>query len=277
MSFAEQGVILKDSAIVLRVAPVSNTSRMVQWLTQEHGKVATLIKGAQRPKSMFLGQFDLFYTCELLFYARDRNHIHIARECAQLERRDRFRTDWRAAAVAAYFADMVARVTLPDVPQTTLYRLLETILDELAAAGVTEALLYWFELKLLEALGLQPRLDVCLDCGAALLPALRQPSFAIARGGLACAACAARGAGGEPVMSDALAMLAGWQASGSPRAARLTQCTARQLGAMEMLLGRFLQTHVDLLPASRAIALNLLRRSEPTLSNASPTTCSSVG
>ena len=260
MNTAEQGVIFKDSAIVLRVAPVSNTSRMVQWLTREHGKIATLIKGAQRPKSAFLGQFDLFYTCELLFYARERNHIHIARECSPLVRRDRFRTDWRAAAAASYFADVVARVTLPDAPQPPLFRLLETMLDELAVEGVTEAMLYWFELKMLEALGLQPRLDVCLDCGAALLPTIRQPSFAMARGGLVCATCAAHGEGGEPVMSDALAMLAGWQVSGSPRAARLTQCATRQLGAMEALLGRFLQTHVDVLPASRAIALNVLRQ-----------------
>jgi DNA repair protein RecO (recombination protein O) len=261
MSATSQGAILKDHAIVLRVAPVSNTSRMVQWLTREHGKIATLIKGAQRPKSAFLGQFDLFYTCELLFYARERNHIHIARECAPLARRDRFRTDWRAAAAASYFADAVTRLTLPDAPQPELFHLLETALDEMAAGGATESCVYWFELKLLEALGVQPRLLTCLDCGVALLPAAHQPSFALARGGLVCAPCAARGAtGGAAVAADALAMLAGWQGSGSLRAARLTQCAARQLTAMETLLGRFLQTHLDWHPPSRALALDVLRQ-----------------
>lgn len=256
----EQGVILKDTAIVLRVAPVSNTSRMVQWFTPAHGKITTLIKGAQRPKSAFLGQFDLFYSCELLFYARERNHIHIARECAPLARRDRFRIDWRAAAAASYCADAVARLTLPDAPQPALYRLLETTLDEFAAAGAAEALVYWFELKLFTALGVQPRLTVCLDCGAPLLPAARPPTFVLDRGGLSCAACAARGgATGEPFAIEALAMLAGWQAAQSPRAARRTHCTPRQLSAMDTLLGRYLQTHLDLLPASRAIALSLLR------------------
>ncbi|TAN38840.1 MAG: DNA repair protein RecO [Verrucomicrobia bacterium] len=263
MNVMGQGVILKDNAIVLRVAPVSNTSRMVQWLTLEHGKLATLIKGAQRPKSAFLGQFDLFYTCELLFYARERNHIHIARECAPLTRRERFRVDWNAAAAASYFADAAARLTMPDTPQPALFQLLETVFDELAAGGATESCVYWFELKLLEALGVQPRLMVCLDCGAALLPATRQPSFVMARGGLVCAKCAAQGGGGEPVASDALAMLAGWQTSGSLRAARLTQCTVRQLGAMETLLGRFLQAHLDLQLHSRAIALEVLRQRAP--------------
>ena len=260
MSTGEQGVILKDLAIVLRVAPVSNTSRMVQWYTQAHGKIATLIKGAQRPKSAFLGQLDLFYTCELLFYARERNHIHIARECAPLERRDRFRTDWRAAAAASYCADVVARLTLPDAPQPALFRLLEITLDDFAASGAAEAVVYWFELKLFTALGVQPRLDVCLDCGTPLLPAARPPALALARGGLVCAACTARGVAGEPFAAEVLAMLAGWQTANNPRAARRTHCAPRQLGAMDALLSRFLQTHLDLLPASRAIALGLLRR-----------------
>ncbi len=260
MSTGEPGVILKDLAIVLRVAPVSNTSRMVQWYTQSHGKIATLIKGAQRPKSPFLGQFDLFYTCELLFYARERNHIHYARECAPLERRDRFRIDWRAAAAASYCADAVARLTLPDAPQPALYHLLTMTLNEFATAGAAEAVVYWFELKLLTALGVQPRLDSCLDCGAPLLPAARPPVFTLERGGLVCAACAARGAAGEPCAPEALAMLAGWQAAGSPRAARRTHCTLRQLSAMDTLLGRFLHTHLDQLLVSRAIALSLLRR-----------------
>jgi len=73
-------MILKSPAIVLRFNPFANTSRVVVWLTRDHGKLATLVKGAQRPKSPFLGQFDLFYTCELLFYARaDRQRAHIAR------------------------------------------------------------------------------------------------------------------------------------------------------------------------------------------------------
>jgi DNA repair protein RecO (recombination protein O) len=269
MSPAEQGVILKDLAIVLRIAPVSNTSRMVQWFTRTHGKIATLIKGSQRPKSAFLGQYDLFYSCELLFYVRERNHVHIARECAPLARRDRFRTDWRAAAAASYCADVIARLTLPDAPQPALYHLLETTLDEFAAGGVTEAVVYWFELKLFTALGVQPRLDVCLDCGAPLLPAARPPSLALARGGLVCAACTARGAAGEPFAAEVLAMLAGWQAASTPRAARRTHCTPRQLGTMDILLSRFLQTHLDLLPVSRAIALNLLRH--PAAKTESPT------
>ena len=254
-------VIEKTQAIVLRIAPVSNTSRIVAWLTADHGKIATVIKGAQRPKSPFLGQVDLFYTCELLFYAHERRHLHIARECCALRRRDGLRVDWRAAAAASYFADLLARVTPYEAPQPALFELMDFALDYLAAEGAGEAFVYWFELKVLAALGLQPRLHVCLECGQALLPAQRRASFALARGGLLCARCAA-GPGGSatPVSLDVLAMLAGWQASAHPRAALRTHCTVSQLSELEQLLGQFLRFHLETDGPGRAIALDLLRR-----------------
>ena len=73
-------MILKDDAIVLRIYPFGNTSRSVVWLTRQHGKIVTLAKGSQRPGSALLGQFDLFYTCEVLFYAREQRQVHILKE-----------------------------------------------------------------------------------------------------------------------------------------------------------------------------------------------------
>ena len=51
----------KSEAICLDIRPWSRTSHVVEWLTP-HGKIRTLVKGAVRPKSAFLGQYDLNYT-----------------------------------------------------------------------------------------------------------------------------------------------------------------------------------------------------------------------
>ena len=77
-------MIQKTTGIVLRVIPFSRTSHVIQWLTSSHGRMATIAKGAQRPKSLLLGQYDLFYTCEILFYPRERTGLHVLRECAPL-------------------------------------------------------------------------------------------------------------------------------------------------------------------------------------------------
>ena len=72
-------MILKDEAIILRVYPYGNTSRIMVGLSAAHGKLAVLVKGSQRERSGFLGQYDLFYTCEILFYAREQRNLHFLR------------------------------------------------------------------------------------------------------------------------------------------------------------------------------------------------------
>jgi DNA repair protein RecO len=258
-------VLEKTQAIVLRVYPFSNTSRIVSWLTPESGKIATLVKGSQRPKSFFLGQYDLFYTCELVFYARERAGIHIARECAPLKTRNRFRSDWKAAAAASYLSDLLFRVSPPDAPHHDLFDLLDSGLDHLAAGGAVASFLFWFELKLLGTLGLAPRLKRCLNCARELKPGARRARFSYSRGGILCSACAEAGAEGSlPIAPDILAILTGWQRARSPQAALSTQCTTWQLGEIEKFLGFFLAYHLDTALPSRGIALDVLKRPKRT-------------
>ena len=56
------GEIIKTQGIVLSIHPWSQTSHVVTWLTPDHGPVTTLVKGAVRTKSAFLGQYDLSAT-----------------------------------------------------------------------------------------------------------------------------------------------------------------------------------------------------------------------
>lgn len=257
-------VIHKTEAIVLRWYPVSETSRVVSWLTPEQGRIATLIKGSQRPKSAFLGQYDLFCTCELLYYARERESLLITRECSPLKTRNRLRVDWRACALASYLAGLVGRVTPSDAPHPELFGLLDDALDDLAAEGGSAPVLYWYELQLLAALGLAPRLQHCTGCGQEVAPGLRQTGFAYARGGIVCPRCRRERDGEQvPIAPDVLALLAAWQQGRSSRSARTTQCTGLQLDALQNLLGLFLGYHLDVPLTGRSIALDLLARRPP--------------
>lgn len=254
-------MIEKTDAIVLRFHPFSNTSRIVTWLTPAGGRITTLVKGSQRPKSLFIGQYDLFYNCELVYYARDRAGVHIARECAPLKTRNRFRTDWKAAAAASYLSDLVYRISPPDAPPGGLFALLDGALDHLHEQGVSAPFVFWFELRLLRELGLAPRLAHCLECGKDLLPPARGSRFSYARGGILCPACAGGATDhSSEITPDIVAMLSGWQKADSPEAVRTTQCSPRQLGQLKHLLGLFLTYHLDTPLPSRTIAFRVLAR-----------------
>ena len=163
--------VAKTEAVVLRVHPFSRTSHVVVWLTREGRRVATGVKGAERPKSPFLGQYDLFYSCELLYYGRSRDGLHVARECTALDRRDALRSNWRAAFCASWFAALADAVSDSGMALPGLYRLLSETLDVLAASSgaPSPALFARFEAKLLAEAGLRPNFDPSRAAGARTL------------------------------------------------------------------------------------------------------------
>ena len=156
------GETILSEAVCLAVRPWSKTSHIVEWLTKS-GRVATLVKGAVRPKSAFLGQYDLNYTCEILYYASARGELHALRECSPVNRRDALREDYRSLALADYFRTTVRELAPYGPDCAEWFSALEGALDTLegrterTAAGSLRHLLA-FEMKVLELSGLAPDL-----------------------------------------------------------------------------------------------------------------------
>lgn len=271
-------MIIKTQAVALAIHPFSETSRIVIWLTRAHGKMAMIIKGAQRPRNYFLGQYDLFYTCEVLFYLRLFQGLHIVKECYPLKERCAFRTCWPGTACASYFTGLTAKTSPFYAPQSAMYALLETALDFFAAEPAWQAHaapgqirpngqtlqigLFWLELKLLDAMGFAPRLNNCLKCHQSLAEAHQAvpTAFSAARGGIFCGRCAGAQEGdAAPISQDVLALLRFWQSSKNIQAVRNVVCRERQLQEAGKILGNFLQHHLETENTGRAIALNILR------------------
>lgn len=158
-------MIEKTEGIVLRSHPFSRTSRMVTWLTPAFGLVTTSIKGACRPKSLFLGQTDVGYRCELLFYRKDHGGSHIAREVTPLDFRQGLRSSWRAFAAADYACWLISQTCQPMLPSPDAYALINSTLGALGEPGCDPAAeLVSFEFRLLDILGLSPSFEPCADC-----------------------------------------------------------------------------------------------------------------
>ena len=158
------GETVKSEAICLAIHPWSQTSHVVVWLTPT-GKVTTVVKGAERPKSYFLGQYDLNYTCEILYYARGTGDVHALREASPLRLREGLRENYRALALAGYWRTLVGELAPAGEECEEWYRLLAGALDRLEAwvregADQTETslvqTLVGFELEVLKLAGLRP-------------------------------------------------------------------------------------------------------------------------
>lgn len=255
-------MINKTQAIVLKIIPYSQSSHIVTWLTPEQGKLTTIIKGALRPKSSFLGQYDLFYTCELLYYIRETNGLHIARECSPIQTRLSFRRDWKAAACASYIADLLLNVSYSGNHQPELYELIDLSMEHLAANGVKPVFIFWFELKLAELLGFAPQLLSCVACRRELAQQERL-MFSSADGGLICQDCSIKpnlyqSGKAQYIAPDIIAMLRSLKEAASPKAVQNIRFIKNQLLDLQNILGTFIVFHMDLKPLSRAKAISII-------------------
>jgi DNA repair protein RecO (recombination protein O) len=158
------------TGLVLRTRPLTETSLIVCWLTPDLGRLATVAKGARRPKSPYRGKLDLFYLADFSFTRSRRSELHTLREVGLRETHRQLRQDLVYLQQAAYAAALVEQTTETETPLPAIFELLSELLKELPKRPAEPQTVLGFELRLLEELGLQPDIDQAkLSPGARLL------------------------------------------------------------------------------------------------------------
>jgi DNA repair protein RecO (recombination protein O) len=147
----------RTTGVVLRTRPLTESSLIVHWLTPDLGRVGTIAKGARRPKSPLRGKVDLFYSAEFTFARSRRSDLHILREVSLAATRDALRRDLAYLNQAAYCARLVEQTTETETPLPEIYVLVTSFLDALPLATPKPQMIFAFEVKILEALGLSPK------------------------------------------------------------------------------------------------------------------------
>jgi DNA repair protein RecO (recombination protein O) len=145
--------------LVLRTRPLTETSLIVHWLTPALGRLATVAKGAHRPKSPFHGKLDLFYLADFSFSRSRRSELHTLREVGVRETHSFLRQNLSCLQQAAYCSGLIEQATETETPLPGLFDLMSGLLAHLPAQPARPETLFAFELKLLEELGLKPDMD----------------------------------------------------------------------------------------------------------------------
>jgi DNA repair protein RecO (recombination protein O) len=146
------------TGLVLRTRPLTETSLIVQWLTPNLGRLATVAKGARRPKSPFLGKLDLFYLADFSFARSHRSELHSLREVAVRETHSFLRYELGYIRQAAYCVRLIEQTTETETPMPETYQLLLGLISALPHGACLARTVLAFELKFLSELGLRPDL-----------------------------------------------------------------------------------------------------------------------
>ena len=150
--------LARTTGLVLRTRPLTDTSLIVQWLTRDFGRVATVAKGARRPKSPFRGQLDLFYVADLSFARSSRSELHTLREVRLLESHPGLRLELIYVQQASYCAALIEQTAEPDAPMPAVFENLRQLLEHIPKHSAQPQTIFGFEMKWLEDLGLKPNL-----------------------------------------------------------------------------------------------------------------------
>lgn len=208
-------MIETSTGLILRARPLTDTSLIVEWLTADLGRLATVAKGARRGKSPFAGKLDLFYLAKFSFQRSRRSELHQLREVALQETHETLRRDIEALEQASYCAALVEQATEKEAPVAGIFTFMKGLLDQLGRHPPQTQTVLAFELKLLGELGLQPDLDK------------------------------------EKLKPDVKEILRTLQRSDWTTVARL-KLTAGQFAGVERFLRGFLEFHLERVPRMRA-------------------------
>lgn len=262
---------IRDQAILLRRTPYGESSLVAQLLTEQHGRVHVIAKGAYRPTSRFYCVLDLFDTLDVGWSHSPRRELQLLSQGDLALRRKSLRTGldrYRAALAMVELCELAAR---PGAADQGLYKLLAGGLDVLAAESCSaDLVLVVFELAFLQNLGLAPALEHCAACGGpaqAVSSRGDRAAFSAGAGGRLCRNCGEEArASGRRVGTLPVAVLG--------HAAELSRTPRTALGGVGLnqdqtdrvrdFVERFMDYHLETRPRMHREFLSVSNRNAPT-------------
>ena len=143
----------QDAATLIRLTKLTETSLIVTWLTEHHGIVKTVAKGARREKSRFRGKLDLFYTTEMCWTESKSSELHYLKEVSPLHYREHISKSYKNTECAAYFVVLLESLVEPGGHAEGLHDLLSRALDFLNQQAATKKAIVHFEKEVATLLG----------------------------------------------------------------------------------------------------------------------------
>ena len=223
-------------ALVLRTRPYGESDRIATFITEQHGKITGIAKGAKNSRRRFAGTLEPFVRVRVVFRQRTASDLAFLLRCELLGVWRSYTRDLDRYAAGSYVLELVDRMVLGRESGREIYTLVHEVLTLLDAAAPVDPVLRAFELHLLAATGYAPALDRCRACGK--LADADALWIALDRGELVCRACVHAGERLRPLGAAAARELARLAARPLAEAVDADRLLLREAAAVaESLIG----------------------------------------
>ncbi|MFC1490037.1 DNA repair protein RecO [Candidatus Latescibacterota bacterium] len=176
----------KTRAIVSKTMKMSNSSKLATLITEDHGLVKVVAKGARRPKSVFGASLEPITLINCIYYYKEHRELQTISSTDIIEPYSDIKSDIFMVSIASCIVEIAQSHTALEDPEAGTFDLAMESLNGLSHSRPKDAEkhLWRFVLRLLEAAGYSPVLDKCLICGKK--PKNRSVFFSFDEGGFIC-------------------------------------------------------------------------------------------
>lgn len=231
-------------AVVLRSWPYGESDKIVSFLTEHHGKITGIAKGAKRSRKRFPNSLEPFSFVNLRFHDRPHGSLAFILSADLLFGFKRLVTSLESIAFASYLVEITDGLIAEREENRAVFQHLSDGLRYLEEQGASLTFLAFFELKLLTLAGYAPHLSSCRRCSRERSDNASRWHFSPREGGVLCGSCAKFRQDSVPVTAAALQTLSAFQKSMNLHA-RAVEASLPAIAEIRFLLSRFIQIHMD--------------------------------
>lgn len=176
-------MLQKTVGIVLRTQDYGETHKLVTIFTKEIGKITTISRGANKPRSRLSAVSQIFIEADFLLFVP--KGLATLRQGDIISSYRHIREDLLRTTYAAYMIELTDKLIEEKSPEPFLYNELRQTLEWINDEEDYLVPLMMYEMKLFKKGGFAPVVDYCVNCNNNE----NLQSFSIQEGGALCDRC----------------------------------------------------------------------------------------
>jgi DNA repair protein RecO (recombination protein O) len=179
--------LYKTRAIVIKSINLSESDRLITFMTENHGKVKCVAKGARKAKNQFWGSLEPMSLINLIYFGREHQILFRLNHSDIIESFQTIRDNFDKLYTGIYFLDLIDAMILEGHWEPRVFGLLYQALAALNQQTQLDPLHRLFEIRLLSLSGYKPQLEHCVLCRK--IPENGMIPFSYSHNGILCSSC----------------------------------------------------------------------------------------
>ena len=179
--------LYRTKGIVLRSIKLSETDKLVTFMTEHYGKVKCVAKAARKIKSRFVGSLEPMSYIHLIYFGKENQQLHRLNHADIIQSFQTVREDFQRLYTGIYMNELVDVMVAEGHQEIKIFQLLLDSLGALKDQNNLEPLCRMFEIRLLSLSGYRPELNHCIVCKSTEVQGWI--GFSYNRRGIVCGAC----------------------------------------------------------------------------------------